>query len=42
MSRRANGEGTIYQRTDGRWEGAAYVLTATGGRSRKRVYGRTR
>ena len=42
MSRRANGEGTIYQRADGRWEGAAYVLTATGGRSRKRVYGHTR
>lgn len=42
MTRRANGEGTLYQRADGRWEGAAYVLTATGGRSRKRVYGRTR
>lgn len=42
MSRRANGEGTTYQRADGRWEGAAYVVTATGGRSRKRVHGRTR
>ena len=41
-SRRANGEGTIYQRKDGRWEGAAYVLTTTGRRARKRVYGRTR
>jgi integrase len=41
-TRRPNGEGTIYQRRDGRWEGAAYVLTPSGGRSRKRVYGRTR
>lgn len=23
---RANGEGTIYQRKDGRWEAAGYVL----------------
>jgi integrase len=41
-TRRPNGQGTIYQRRDGRWEGAAYVLTPSGGRSRKRVYGRTR
>jgi len=40
--RRANGEGTIYERRDGRWEGAAYVLLPTGGRARKRVYGKTR
>src|SRR4051794_2929626 len=42
MSRRANGEGTIYQRRDGRWEGAAYVLMPNGGYARRRVYGRTR
>ena len=40
--RRPNGEGTIYQRRDGRWEGAAYVLLPSGGRARKRVYGKTR
>jgi hypothetical protein len=28
--KRANGEGTIYQRKDGRWEGAAFVLTTAG------------
>jgi integrase len=39
---RANGEGTVYQRKDGRYEGAAYVTTATGIRRRVRVYGRTR
>lgn len=42
MSRRGNGEGTVYKRKDGRWEGAAYVLLPSGGRSRRRVYGRTR
>lgn len=40
--RRANGEGTIYRRQDGRFEGAAYFLTITGKRKRLRVYGRTR
>src|SRR5215218_5868515 len=40
--RRANGEGTIYARKDGRYEGAAYVLTTDGSRRRIRVYGRTR
>jgi len=40
--RRANGEGTLYQRKDGRYEGAAYVLTTDGTRRRVRVYGRTR
>ena len=40
--RRPNGEGTIYERRDGRWEGAAYVLLPSGGRARKRVYGKTR
>lgn len=40
--RRANGEGTIYPRKDGRYEGAAYVLTTDGTRRRIRVYGHTR
>ncbi|MGA5159675.1 site-specific integrase [Streptomyces pseudogriseolus] len=39
---RANGEGTIYQRRDGRWEAAGYVLAADGTRKRVRVYGTTR
>lgn len=42
MSRRANGEGTVYRRKDGRWEGAGYVLLSNGGRARTSVYGRTR
>ena len=28
--KRANGEGTIYQRKDGRYEGAAFVPTTAG------------
>jgi integrase len=40
--KRANGEGTIYQRRDGRWEGAAFVLTTAGTHRRVRVYGPTR
>lgn len=39
---RANGEGTIYQRKDSRWEAAGYVLAADGSRKRVRVYGTTR
>lgn len=39
---RANGEGTIYQRKDGRWEAAGYVLAANGTSKRVRVYGSTR
>ena len=39
---RANGEGTVYARKDGRYEGAAYALTTDGTRRRVRVYGRTR
>lgn len=39
---RANGEGTIYKRQDGRYEGACYVLIADGTIRRKRVYARTR
>jgi integrase len=40
--KRANGEGTIYQRKDGRYEGAAFVPTTAGTVKRVRVYGRTR
>jgi integrase len=39
--RRVNGEGTIYQRKDGRWEAAAYVLAPDGSRRRVRLYGST-
>ncbi len=39
---RANGDGTIYQRKDGRWEAAGYVLAAGDTRRRVRVYGTTR
>ncbi|MEV6681804.1 tyrosine-type recombinase/integrase [Streptomyces erythrochromogenes] len=39
---RANGEGTIYQRKDGRWEAAGYVLAADSTSKRVRVYGSTR
>lgn len=42
MARRGtNGEGSIYQRKDGRWEAAFYVLTAGGIRKRVRLYGNT-
>jgi integrase len=37
----ANGQGTIYQRKDGRWEGTAYVLTTDGTYRRRSVYGKT-
>ena len=42
MSRRANGEGSIWRRKDGRWVGATYALTNSGGRKRVHMYGRTR
>ena len=42
MSRRANGEGTIYRRADGRWTAAHYVLRPDGARVRRAVYGKTR
>ena len=42
MSRRGNGEGTVYRRQDGRWVGAYYVLKPNGGRVRRSVYGQTR
>ncbi len=34
--RRGNGEGTVFQRADGRWEAAAYVRQPDG--TRRRVY----
>lgn len=40
--KRANGEGTIYRRADGRYEGAAVVLVREGGRRRVRVYASSR
>lgn len=37
---RANGEGSIYQRSsDGRWAGSAYVYTTAGVRKRRAIYG---
>ena len=33
MTRRANGEGSVYWAKDGRWVGATYADTNTGGRS---------
>ncbi|MCX3058376.1 tyrosine-type recombinase/integrase [Streptomyces beihaiensis] len=39
---RANGDGTIYQRKDGRWEAAGYVLAPGNTRKRIRVYGNSR
>jgi integrase len=40
--RRSNREGSIWQRQDGRWTGAAYVLTADCTFRRTYMYGRTR
>lgn len=41
--RRGKGEGSIYRRSDGRWEGAVTVgSTASGNPKRVRRYGRTR
>ncbi|MFJ3924154.1 tyrosine-type recombinase/integrase [Streptomyces sp. NPDC090022] len=39
---RANGDSTVYQRKDGRWEAAGYVLAPGNTRKRIRVYGTTR
>jgi integrase len=39
--KRANGQGSIYQRKDGRWAGAAFVLSSDGTFKRVLVYGRT-
>jgi integrase len=42
VTRRANGEGTIWRKPDGRWCGATYAATNRGGRKRVYVYGKTR
>jgi hypothetical protein len=42
MNQRANGEGSIYRRADGRWTAACYVLRPDGMRVRRAVYGKTR
>ena len=42
MNQRANGEGSIYRRADGRWTAACYVLRPDGSRVRRSVYGKTR
>ncbi|WP_327065657.1 tyrosine-type recombinase/integrase [Kitasatospora sp. NBC_01302] len=39
---RANGDGTVYQRKDGRWEAAGYVLAPGNTSKRVSVYGATR
>ncbi|MDF5756178.1 site-specific integrase [Spongiactinospora sp. TRM90649] len=39
--RRANNEGTVYQRADGKWCGQVYVLITDGTEKRKTVYGKT-
>lgn len=42
MNKRANGEGNVRQRADGRWEGSlSYVDAATDRRRRAYVYGKT-
>jgi integrase len=40
-SRRANGQGSVYQRKDGLWVGAAYVLQSDGTYKRQQVYGKS-
>jgi integrase len=40
--RHANGEGSIYRRKDGRYEGAIYLPTVSGIRKRFRCYGKSR
>ncbi|MEX5708869.1 site-specific integrase [Parafrankia sp. FMc6] len=40
-TKRANGQGSIYQRGDGLWVGAAYVLMPDGTTKRRPVYGKS-
>jgi integrase len=42
VSKRANGDGSVYERTDGRWCAAYYVPDSNGGETRKYVYGKDR
>ncbi|HEY7053540.1 MAG TPA: hypothetical protein VH496_15615 [Mycobacterium sp.] len=41
MSKRANGEGNVRQRADGRWEASLSYVDATDKRRRTYVYGKT-
>lgn len=41
MSKRANGDGSVFKRADGRWSGALSYEDADGRRKRRTVYGRT-
>ena len=41
MAKRANGEGTIYERPDGRWCAQIMVTSPDGRRRRKTLYGKT-
>lgn len=41
MSKRANGEGTIYQRKDGRWAGEVSYISQNGEERRKFFYGKS-
>ncbi len=41
MAKRANGEGSIYRRTDGRWTAAITFVDPAGRTQRRVVYGRT-
>jgi len=41
-NRKANGEGSLYRRGDGRWGGSAFVDTVSGERKRIHVYAGTR
>lgn len=41
-ARRANGEGTIYKRKDGRYEASIFLRTTTGSLKRVRTYAQTR
>lgn len=40
--KRANGEGSIYKRADGRWGASVYVETSSGKRRRIHIYAGTR
>jgi hypothetical protein len=42
MGKTAYGEGSIYQRTDGRWSAQLDMGWRNGKRQRKVIYGRTR
>lgn len=42
MSKRANGEGSIYERKDGRWVDSVHVQTSTETWERRYLYGKTR